>query len=104
MARPHEVRYDGASRRIFFSHQLRNAILPVVTVLGPAELEAEGLRTILAVSRGSKVIAAISITGPSSQVSLQHAPQLIAQLGSSGAHILDTEVWACPEHPGGLAH
>jgi IclR family acetate operon transcriptional repressor len=34
----------------------------------------------VAVSRGSKVIAAISITGPSSQVSLQHAPQLIAQL------------------------
>lgn len=23
--------------------------------------------------------------------------------GSSGAHILDTEVWACPEHPGGPA-
>lgn len=34
----------------------------------------------VAIMRGSKVIAAISITGPSAQVNPQHAPHLIAQL------------------------
>jgi len=34
----------------------------------------------VAVLRGSKVVAAISITGPSQHVNVQHAPHLIAQL------------------------
>ena len=47
----------------------------------------------VAISRGSKVIAAISITGPSSQVSAQYAPTLIAQLHQTIA----------PELPPGLS-